>query len=807
MSLDGDRERADRAWPSQNERAAERSESRVEDAIARRGNVLRVLLVESSRDDAQLVLQHISRGDWRVVHRRVWSLELTKSALREGTWDFVVCENAMTDFDSFEVLRILEAEDLDVPLVIISDSMGEEAAGEAMRAGARDYLRKGDLARLRPVVERELREARNRQRQRQTEKKYRSIFENAVEGIFWASAGGDLLTVNPAMADILGYDTPEELMRNVTNIGKGIFVEPDAHEKFSEQIERAGVVHGFEATVRCKDGDYIWASLNASASHGAGGRMVGYEGFVEDITRRKLADHALRESEERYRTVVEQAADCIFLVDAETKLVLEANVAFRNLLGYSARELAETRIYDFVAHDRRSIDRNMERLLEERSLSVGERRYRRKDGQLLSVEVSASVISQAGKEVLCVVSHDVTSRKRTEESLRRSLDILLALREAGQILSATLESEEIGSRLLTIMRGVSGLTTAVIDIEDEAGRLRIWRSTGLDALPPRTRFSTEAKVARRVALETGERRLFALGQPASGDKELTGLCLPLKIQDRIVGVLEAYGPKSLVHGDAAEILSSLAVQAASALENARLYDELAEREKRLQGLVGKLFAAQEEERRRVAYEVHDGLAQVAAAAHQHLQAFARFHPPDSERGRDLLEEAQDLMQQTVGEARRVIANLRPTALDDFGLQSAIRLEAETLRANGWNISFDGRLEDDGRLPVAIETALFRVAQQALANIGRHADTRRARLSLARVRNKVRLRVRDWGRGFELDSLSDGRGPGERVGLASMRERIALLGGTLNVHSVPGTGTLVTAEVPLGRREPQDRETA
>lgn len=786
-------------------RAATRSQWRVEDTSTRQGNMLRILLVEGPRDDNQLVLRQISGGGWQVVHKRVRTPELVKTALKEDVWDLVICDCPTTDFDSFEVLRILQDERLDVPLVIVSDPVREEAAIEAMKVGARDYVFRDDLARLRPIIERELREAEARQRQRQTEEEYRSIFENAVEGIFRASVDGDILAVNPAMARILGYGTPEEFVERVTNTSKGLFHESDAHEQLSARIKHEGAVNSFEARVQRKDGSYLWASLKVGVVRNTRGQAVGYEAFVEDITGRKSVDHALRESEERYRTVVEQAADCIFLVDVESRLILEANAAFQDLLGYTARELSGVAIYDFVAHDQGSIDRNLERLLEKKSLSIGERRYRRKDGQILSVEVAARVISQAGRKVLCVVSHDVTNRKQTEESLRRSLDVLLALREAGQILSSTLKSEEIGTRLLTIMRGVSGLTTAVIDIEDEAGRLRIWRSAGLDALPPRTRFSEEAKVARRVALDTGEHRLFALSKPSRGGEELTGLCLPLRIQDRIVGVLEAYGPKSLTHGDAAEILGSLAVQAASALENARLYDELAEREKRLQGLVGKLFAAQEEERRRVAYEVHDGLAQIAAAAHQHLQAFARFHPPDSERGRSLLGEARELMQQTVGEARRVIANLRPTALDDFGLQSAIRLEVESLRALGWSISFDGRLGDDGRLPVAIETALFRVAQQALANMGRHANTRQARVSLGRVRNKVRLRVRDRGRGFDPESLSDGRGPGERVGLASMRERVALLGGTLKVRSLPGAGTLVTAEVPLPRLRPQNLE--
>jgi signal transduction histidine kinase len=261
-----------------------------------------------------------------------------------------------------------------------------------------------------------------------------------------------------------------------------------------------------------------------------------------------------------------------------------------------------------------------------------------------------------------------------------------------------------------------------------------------------------------------------------------------------------------VENDVMEILETLTSQAASALENARLYGELAEREKRLQDLVGKILVAQEEERRRVAYEVHDGLAQVAAAAHQHLQAFTQYHAPQSEEGREDLTRVSELVRQTVGEARRIIANLRPTALDDFGLKSAVRLHLDTLRAEGWRINYEESLGDE-RLPAATETAIFRVIQEALNNVGKHAGTKRVDLSLEwrpsgttapKKSGKIRLTVRDYGRGFVPESSARGApsGPGERVGMTGMRERVTLLGGDFRVASRPGAGTLVVAEIPL-----------
>ncbi|MDQ3943343.1 MAG: PAS domain S-box protein, partial [Actinomycetota bacterium] len=522
-----------------------------------------------------------------------------------------------------------------------------------------------------------------------------------------------------------------------------------------------------------------------------------YEEAQREIAERREAEEALLQSERRYRTVVKQAAEGIFVVDIDTKLILEANAAYRNLLGYTAQDMLGLglTLYDVVAHDRKSIDLYLEQIQEEGVHFIGERRHRRKDGSLVDVEVSSSVISYGGGEALCVIVHDITERKRSAERLQRSLDALLGLYEAGQILSSSLEREEIGSRLLEIACRVSNLTAAVIAVPSEDGELRIWRSAGLEGLWHQVRFSPEAVAARQKVLETRKYQTVLLRQPGDADgQHLVSLNLPLLVRDRLIGVLEAYGPEALMERQYEETLISLANQGASALENARLYAELAERENRLQDLIRKLITAQEEERRKVSYEVHDGLAQTAAGAHQLLQAFARQHPPDSEKGRKDLARALQLVQQTVGEARYVIADLRPTALDDFGLAAAVRLQVEKISSEGSQVDYEEALGNE-RLSPEVETALFRVAQEALTNVHKHAPSARVKITLRRLNDAVRLQVRDWGPGFNPEKITDGGGPGERLGLSSMRERMALLGGHLEVHSRPGEGTEVIAEIP------------
>ena len=629
-----------------------------------------------------------------------------------------------------------------------------------------------------------------------SEERFRLLAEKANDMICLHEPDGRYSYVSPSSKRLLGY-TPNELLRTEPY---ELFHPDDARRIRSEAHTRVLEGQGASTTyrIRKRSGEYTWFETLTEPILDEEGNVVRLQTSSRDVSDRKRAEEALRQSEQLYRAVVEQSAENIFTVDAGTKRILEANAALHRSLGYAADELQKLTLYDIVAHHPEGIDNNIRQILERKRYSVGERQYRRKDGSLIDVEVGVSVIPYGDGQAMCVVAHDITERNRAEADLRRSLSTLLALREAGQVLGSTLRSEEIVSRLLEIMRGVAGLTAAVISRPREEGDLRVWRSDGLEDLWPRIRFSPEAEGARQEVLACQEQRLIRLRNPEyPGDERLVTLYLPLKIKNRVAGVLEAYGSESLAQGDTADVLSSLSSQAASALENAQLYEELADRERALQDLIGKLLGSQEEERRRVAYEVHDGLAQVAAAAHQHLQAFARRHPPEAEKGREDLQRILKLVRGTVSDARRIIANLRPTTLDDLGLAATLSLEVERLREEGYQVDDEQTLGEE-RLPETVEIALYRIAQEALTNMRKHARARQVRIESRRERGEVRLVVADDGEGFDPAAPPLERGPGERVGLVGMQERIGALGGTLKIESLPGAGTSVTATIPLAR---------
>src|ERR671916_891720 len=457
---------------------------------------------------------------------------------------------------------------------------------------------------------------------------------------------------------------------------------------------------------------------------------------------------SLRRSEERFRLLVDGVKDyAIFMLDPNGR-VASWNEGAERINGYRAEEIIGEHFSTFYT------DEDVERGHPQEELRVAEEEGRyeeeglrvRRDGSTFWASVVITALRDEGGRLrgFSKVTRDITERKRAEERLRRSLDSLLALYEAGQVLGSTLEREQIGSELLGITQRVSALSAACIDLLDEDQQLCTLHSIGSEELWRRVRSGPEAAAARREALQTGEPRSFELQPSHAEETRLTGLCLTLQVRDRVVGLLEAYGPEALTRKDNVDTLVSLANQGASALENARLYEELAEHERELRDLVGRMLVAEEEERRRVAYEVHDGLTQMVVAAHQRLQLFAEDHPPRSAEGREELEGTIELVRRTVTEARRVIADLRPTTLDDFGLATAVRLQIEELRAGGHEVSYEETLGGE-RLPAALETTLFRVAQEALTNVRKHAETDRVSVTLGhRAGGVVRLVIRDWG---------------------------------------------------------------
>ena len=206
-----------------------------------------------------------------------------------------------------------------------------------------------------------------------------------------------------------------------------------------------------------------------------------------------------------------------------------------------------------------------------------------------------------------------------------------------------------------------------------------------------------------------------------------------------------------------------------------------------------VLRAQEEERGRVARDLHDEVNQSLTAILVRLEAVAQGAPADVA---EELRDVKSVAGQAMDELLKLARQLRPAALDDHGLAAAIegqvrRFEEQTALSVALRFDTDGAGLDSER-----RTVIYRVAQEALANVRKHAGGARVAVELRRVDGGVRLRVQDWGPGFDAARARAGAATGERVGLVGMRERLALLGGRLELRSRRGGGTTITASLPL-----------
>lgn len=492
------------------------------------------------------------------------------------------------------------------------------------------------------------------------------------------------------------------------------------------------------------------------------------------MDRRKKEACPIRPEELGIGGALANAPDAVVVASAEDGRVVFWNAAAKRLFGYPADEALGMRVETLIPG-----------LAKGRSLadpgSVLELSAVKRGGGVILVELSLSGFDGpkgGGRYVLAII-RDVTRRRKGEDDLRKSEERLRGLADAA--FEGILITD--GGTILEangVFFGMLGYGP-----EDVLGR------SALDFVAPEYR-----ELVQNNIISDHEKSYEIVGIDASGGRvelEVRGRLLAYRGRPVRVTALRDISERKRAEEEIRRLNGTLEKRVEERTKR------LAESEERLRELLGRLVAAQEEERRRVAYDIHDGLTQVAIAAHQRLQIFARAHPPGTEVKPGGLDLVLSLAQQVVREARLVIEGLRPTALDDHGLTAALRLLVEGLRDEGWEVAYEDGV-GPARLSAETETALYRVAQEAVTNVRKHADVRRARLTLSREPGGVRLRIEDDGRGFELAAVSRGEGPGEKVGLAGMRERVALLGGRLRIISGPGRGTCVEARIPLRAEE-------
>ena len=266
---------------------------------------------------------------------------------------------------------------------------------------------------------------------KQTEEKYRNIYENAMEGIFQIGPDGGFLSANPSLAHIHGYDSPEDLAKTVSDI-RSLYINPDDHHRLINLLFEQGAVQNYEAKMYRKDGSLQWISTNVRLVKDPQGKPLYYEGTMMDITNRKMAEEAFAESEERYRTAIEHSNDAVSTILGDK--IQYVNRRFVEIFGYDKREDIIGKPVSLVVHpdDRdRVLAINQRRQRGEPVPSRYEFKGMTKDGRLIYIEVSATSIVYRGTPEYLVYLRDITERKVAEEILQNERNRFRILSESA----------------------------------------------------------------------------------------------------------------------------------------------------------------------------------------------------------------------------------------------------------------------------------------------------------------------------------------------------------------------------------------
>jgi len=266
-----------------------------------------------------------------------------------------------------------------------------------------------------------------------SEEKYRALFENAVIGIFQTAPDGKILSANPAMAGIFGYDSLSDFLQDVTNITQ-LYVNPDDRLSILNEIGNKGPVYKYEVPCIRKDGREILVAISARAHRDQNGHVISYHGFFEDVTQPKKMEAALRKSEEQFRAIFEMASIGMAQADIETGQWLRVNQKMCDITGYSSDEMLALRVPEITHPEDRDQDwKAFQNVVSGKQPNYRiEKRYIRKDGSIVWVNVNMTVIRDSAGRPICTVAtiEDITGRKRTEAELERSRDFIENIEDA-----------------------------------------------------------------------------------------------------------------------------------------------------------------------------------------------------------------------------------------------------------------------------------------------------------------------------------------------------------------------------------------
>ena len=541
------------------------------------------------------------------------------------------------------------------------------------------------------------------------------------------------------------------------------------------------------------------------------GRKQGVESLwmYNDLTGQERLVTELSQSQEQYRQLVENSLEGIVIVQDGS--VGFANCAAAAILNFASPEELQGRTFEemiappsrpfgFGSLEGRKPGEQVLRNLELKGMT--------RTGEIIDLEMNARITRWGDHEAVQTSFRDITERKQLEREQAQwfwEQEVLGAIdRHLSSFIDLSTVFEMIShhARSLTRADWAGVLVFRTVGGEADWVAIRGNVSVGTDVRVKLGDVWSDLPSKQDAALLTDART--ELGEhldelfPFDAERVASMARLPLRRGNVIRGQLVLVFHQRHEFTDREErLLVSLAEKSSLALANAEMYESLRRHEEELRLLTLSRVNAQEDERRRLAREIHDGLGQILTATKFTIEVLedAKNLTDDD---RKKLAEVRALLDGAMKEAREISHNLMPSVLEDFGLDPALQVLCEQA-SNASKLAV--RYQSHGnvqRLGDSIETGLYRIAQEALNNIIKHAAASKVDVDLAEHDDVIRLTITDDGMGFDVGEVERRSHPNVGIGLVSMRERALSLGGTFHLDARPDSGTKILVELPVPR---------
>lgn len=588
------------------------------------------------------------------------------------------------------------------------------------------------------------------ERKLQLEKDLSDKIINSLPGIFYLSDPTPrLLRWNQTFEDVSGY-TAEEL---ATKIPISLFVEED-HIKMRKSIEKTYHEGSADIEVRLlsKKGNTIPYYFTGVRIEYMGKPAMLGTGI--NISERLRVEQDLKESEEKYRTLVEQASDAIFIADAHGKFI-NVNPSACNLSRYSEAELLQMTIFDFaVTEDLELHPFHFEALKKGQSV-ITERFMKGRDGVIRDIEVTAKQLSDGR---LLAFIRDISARKNVEREI--------------------IKEKNLSDTIINTMPGIFYLFNSegkYIRWNNNFEKVTGYNKSEIAHIQPIDLIIEEEKEMLRDCIN----KVFV-----NGSNSIQAF-LQLKSKEKIPyyfsGIAIEYEGQSCIVGVGIDFSERIKVQ-----------KEIEETSSRLRELTAHLIDVREEERKRIGREIHDELGQQLTAIKMDVSWIDKQIKDDNEIIKTKLKKIIKLLDGSNQSIRRILNELRPYILDNYGLSEAIMWLGEQFTENtGIPVLFSTD-EFDSKLPETVATCVFRIYQEALTNITRYASAQKVQTTLKICDNAISLQIEDDGKGFEPHLLKTEK----KFGILGMKERVYALGGNFEIVTALGEGTKILILLPL-----------